>query len=203
MYDLMSDDAADLSAARSGGPNGQAAFARIYDRHAPVVLALCRQNLPGRDPAGADDALQEVFIRAWRKLDTFTPEGDEAPNLRPWLYAIARFVCSERRRAAGRRNRHEEAAAMNHVQERSARVEPAREGEVSQRVDRDEQLARLDEAMEQLPERERLAIHLYYLDSDPVEAAQSALGLSRSGFYKLLNRAKEQLAGLMSEASPS
>lgn len=201
MSDAMSDDAADLSAALSGGPDGEAAFARIYDRHAPVVLALCRQHLPGRTGAEADDALQETFIRAWRKLDTL----DEADNLRPWLYGIARFVCSERRRALGRRTRHEERAAMNHVQERHARSDgsAALDGPPLPQVERAEALERLDEALERLGERERLAIHLYYLDTDPVAAAQSALGLSRSGFYKLLTRAKEQLAGLLSEASPS
>lgn len=229
MSDLMSDDAADLSQALSGGPDGEAAFARIYDRHAPVVLALCRQHLPERNPAEADDALQETFIRAWRKLDTFgqgeaigdlgsgiedgNPESaihnpqsrSRGAGLRPWLYGIARFVCSERRRAAGRRTRHEERAAMNHVQETRARLDGdgSHDGQASHRAEQDEQLARLDEAMERLPERERLAIHLYYLDTDPVAAAASALGLSRSGFYKLLARAKEQLAGLMSEASPS
>jgi RNA polymerase sigma-70 factor (ECF subfamily) len=53
--------------------------------------------------------------------------------------------------------------------------------------------------MDQLPERERLAIHLYYLEADPVTAAASALGLSRGGFYKLLARARQQLAVLMRE----
>jgi RNA polymerase sigma-70 factor (ECF subfamily) len=202
----MGDDAADLSAALSGGPAGEAAFARLYDRHAPVVLALCRQHLPGRNPAEHDDALQETFIRAWRKLDTFAASDGAAAGgggVRPWLYGIARYVCSERRRAAGRRLRHEERAAMNHVQERHARDDAALDGQAPPRAERAEELRRLDEALDRLPERERLAIHLYYLDADPVAAAESALGLSRSGFYKLLNRAKEQLAGLMSEASPS
>ena len=44
---------------------------------------------------------------------------------------------------------------------------------------------------------ERLAIHLYYLDADPVGAATSALGLSRSGYYKLLSRAHGRLADLV------
>jgi DNA-directed RNA polymerase specialized sigma24 family protein len=51
--------------------------------------------------------------------------------------------------------------------------------------------------MERLDDRERLAIHLHYLESDPVKAAASALGLSRSGYYKLLARARERLASLM------
>lgn len=63
-----------------------------------------------------------------------------------------------------------------------------------------ESLRRLDAALEALPDEERLAIHLYYLDPDPVRAAQECLALSRSGFYKLLARARARLSRLMLEA---
>ncbi len=66
-----------------------------------------------------------------------------------------------------------------------------------------EQLQRLDGAIDQLDDRQRLAIHLYYLESNPIQAAQSALGLSRSGYYKLLAKARKRLGELMREANPS
>ena len=64
-------------------------------------------------------------------------------------------------------------------------------------------MQRLDGAIDRLDDRQRLAIHLYYLESDPIQAAQSALGLSRSGYYKLLAKARERLGELMREANPS
>ena len=63
-----------------------------------------------------------------------------------------------------------------------------------------EDLDRLGVALASLSEEEQLAIHLYYLDSDPVAAGASALGLSRSGYYKLLARARTRLQALMKEA---
>jgi RNA polymerase sigma-70 factor (ECF subfamily) len=199
----MTPDARDLAAAKEGGPDGHAAFARLYDRHAPVVRALCRQNVPasaGGD-AEADDALQETFIRAFRKLDNL----EDPEQIRPWLYAIARNVCSERRRSATRRTHHEAKGAtvsMNAALEHSPIAGRARDnGQVEQSpaaaADRAEQLSMLDRALDQLPDKERLAIHLYYLEADPVSAARSALGLSRSGFYKLLSKARDHLAQLM------
>jgi hypothetical protein len=62
MNSMMSDDASDLSAALAGNPE---AFARLYDRHAPVVLSLCRRS---SSLADAEDAMQETFLRAYRKL---------------------------------------------------------------------------------------------------------------------------------------
>ena len=180
---MHDDDARDLAGAQAGDAE---AFARLYDRHSAVVLSLCRQHA-SFDP---DDALQETFIRAYQRLH----QVDRPDGLRSWLYAIARRVCSERRRAAGRRSRHE-AEAVNR------RPDPIEhdgvDGSPPRSAERHETLDRLGVALGELPEHERLAIHLYYLDADPVTAARQALGISRSGFYKLLNRARRRLAGLL------
>jgi RNA polymerase sigma-70 factor, ECF subfamily len=183
------DDSLDVAAARRGD---QTAFARLYDRHAAVVLSVCRKLSVRGSHEEAEDALQETFIRAMRTLDRLDrPEG-----FRPWLYAIARFVCSERRRAAGRRGRHEE-VAMTLAVAGSASLSHVETAE------RDEELKRLDHAMNALPDDERLALHLYYLETDPICAAASALNVSRSGYYKLLARARQRLSALLKEATVS
>lgn len=178
-------DASDLAAARAGDDG---AFARLYDRHAPVVLSFCRRH----SLAEAQDATQETFIRAQRKLH----KVESPEKLRSWLFAIARRVCSERSRSARRRARHEEQFALSQAGPSSGRTTTA---DPSERSERGEELRRLSAAMDRLDDRERLAVHLYYLEADPVHAASSALGLSRSGYYKLLGRARERLAELMSE----
>ena len=180
----MTDDASDLTAATAGDHQ---AFARLYDRHAGVVLSLCRHRT--RCTADAEDALQETFIRAYNMLRQL----DGPDGFRPWLYAIAKHVCAERRRAAKRRTRHEEQAVIRRIEQDSPVTSPPA------CVSQTEQLALLEAALDTLPDKERLAIHLFYLDADPVTAAASALGLSRGGFYKLLNRARIRLATLMRE----
>ena len=180
----MSKDASDLPAAAAGDTD---AFARLYERHAGVVQSLCRRYGSNHE---ADDAAQETFLRAFRKLEQLAnPDG-----FRPWLYAIARRVCAERRRSAQRRDRHEEGARVRLKLVQPDCPSPA------ETVAKGEQLDRLSAAIDELPEDERLAIHLYYIDEDPVTAGQDALGLSRSGFYKLLNRARQRLSATMREA---
>ena len=48
-----------------------------------------------------------------------------------------------------------------------------------------------------LPEKERLALHIHYLCEEPAEVAREMLGMSSSGFYKLIDRARRRLAGLL------
>lgn len=205
MDPAMTDDARDVQAALAarcdpaGPASGHPAFGRIFDRHAGVVRALCAARLPGA--TDADDAVQETFIRAYRLLH----EVDDPDRLRSWLYAIARNVCAERRRAAARRGAHERGAARERlVMTGALSTTPRQDLAVAPdaETERAERLARLGEALDQLPEDQRLAIHLYYLEPDPVRAASSALGLSRSGFYKLLARARDHLASILGPVAP-
>lgn len=180
MNQRMSDDRGDLLRAQQGDRD---AFARLYDRHAPVVLSVCRVRL--RD--GAEDAMQETFIRAARRLGSV---GD-ASRVRAWLCGIASNVCREQTRASMRRARHEGAVGE---QIRIGGLSPMTPGVDATRSD---ELDRLSDALTRLDDDERLALHMYYLDRDPVKAGAAALGVSRSAYYKLIARAREKLATLM------
>jgi RNA polymerase sigma factor (sigma-70 family) len=72
-------DRDDIGLARSGDTQ---AFERVYRRHAGRIHALCSRML---SPEEADDATQEVFIRAWRKLSLF--RGESAFGT--WLHRLA------------------------------------------------------------------------------------------------------------------
>ena len=80
---LRSEDADLVERAREGDPE---AFHLLYVRHAPTV----RRFLGGvlRNAAAADDALQETFARAHRKLRSLR----DAARVRAWLLGMARIV---------------------------------------------------------------------------------------------------------------
>lgn len=96
----VSGSAADLdrlvSRARAGD---QDAFRALYQRTVGRVYAACLRLTA--DPALAEELTQDVFVRVWRRLDTF--RGDSA--FTTWLHRVAvNQVCSDRR-AEGRRAR--------------------------------------------------------------------------------------------------
>lgn len=181
----MTPEDRDLTAAKAGD---HAAFARIYDRHSAFVISYCRS----RGDGDGTDAAQEAFLRAFHLLEQVVSPA----ALRSWLIGISRRVCAERRRAARRRNHHEEQAMTI----RLADIEQPRAAEVAIRAERMQSLTR---AIDALPDDERLAIHLFYLEDDAANAAAETLGLSRSGFYKLLARARQRLANAMREVPQS
>lgn len=68
----------------------------LYRRFGPAIYRRCLKLL--RDPADAEDATQEVFVRAFIHLERHT-YGSPLP----WLYEIATRLCLNRVRDQGRR----------------------------------------------------------------------------------------------------
>ena len=158
----------------------RSAYAELYDRYARLVRAICYDAT--RDLNHARDLSQEVFLRAYRKL------GDlrDADRFAGWLVGIARTVCREWRRRR-LRDRQEYVGASPE----SADCDQISSG--------DERIANLREAMQLLPERERLALHVFYLQGESAEVVQGVLGLSLSGAYRLMDRARQKLKKLLQE----
>ena len=75
------------------------AFASIYDRHAPIVLALLRRML--RSSSDADDVLHDVFLEAWRNVRTY---DSARGNVQAWLLVRARSRALDRRALAARQS---------------------------------------------------------------------------------------------------
>ena len=153
------------------------------------MLAYCTRRVPNRSQAEGEDALQETFTRAYRMLDRV----HDCLGFRSWLFGIARYVCSENSRRHARRVGHERSAARQNMT-----IRPNLSDDHS-RLGRQERFEILENALDRLDETERLVIHLQYLDPKPVAAARNTLGLSRSGYYKALNRARGRLELLMSK----
>lgn len=195
MSPLMHDDASDAAKALKGDAE---AFARLYDRHAAVVLSLCRRTVPN-GLSEADDAMQETFIHAFRSLSQL----DDPSRFRPWIYGIARNVCLERRRASLRRAKHEGEAMKSAVANTSDSI--SRNGQLPavDHADMNEQLSLLGRAIEQLDDDERLAVHLFYLQEDSAPQVMQSMPekISRSNFYRLLARARAKISEFMMTAA--
>jgi RNA polymerase sigma-70 factor, ECF subfamily len=81
----ISDDAACVAAARVGD---RAAFGQLYQRYAGMVHGVLLAKVPVGD---VDDLVQDVFIRALRRLSTLRDNA----RFGAWLAAITRNVAHD------------------------------------------------------------------------------------------------------------
>jgi RNA polymerase sigma factor (sigma-70 family) len=81
-------------------------FDGLFAAYSPDIVSYCGWRAPSA--SDAQDAVAEVFLTAWRRLDQL-PEGDAA---RVWLYATARRVIANQRRSSRRRVALEERLAL-------------------------------------------------------------------------------------------
>jgi RNA polymerase sigma factor (sigma-70 family) len=81
-------------------------FDALFATYSPDIVAYCSWRAPSA--SDAQDAVAEVFLTAWRRLDHL-PEGDAA---RVWLYATARRVIANQRRSSRRRVALQERLAL-------------------------------------------------------------------------------------------
>jgi RNA polymerase sigma-70 factor, ECF subfamily len=76
------DDASLLALVQSGDEH---AMASLFDRYSKVVYSVALRVL--RDPASAEDVLQEIFMQIWRNPDSFTAARG---SLGGWLAVVSR-----------------------------------------------------------------------------------------------------------------
>lgn len=74
-------------------------FEVLFREQVEGIASYCRWR--SRSEGDAEDAVSEVFLIAWRRLD----EVPAVDDVRPWLYATARRVMSNQARGNARRSR--------------------------------------------------------------------------------------------------
>jgi RNA polymerase sigma-70 factor (ECF subfamily) len=102
-------------------------FDVLFTSYSSDIVAYCRWRT--HSPSDAQDAAAEVFLTAWRRLDEL-PRGDSA---RVWLYATARRVLANQRRANRRRSALHDRMALEPVV--SAEEQPEEHALVYQALD--------------------------------------------------------------------
>lgn len=100
----MTSSPTEVAGATPPPPSGRAVgrkegdFGAIYEAHAKAIYYLALRSLG--DPARAEDATHDVFLKAFRNIATFRQDSE----LRTWLYRIAINHCQNLRQAWQARN---------------------------------------------------------------------------------------------------
>jgi RNA polymerase sigma factor (sigma-70 family) len=178
----LSDEALLALVARSD----DGALAELYDRYGRAAYALALRIL--RDPALAQDAVQEAFLAAWRTAAAFDHRRGTAST---WLMTLVhrRAVDVVRREDRRRASPLEDA--------------PVAAGDsTDEEVELREQRRKVQEALEVLTPAERESLELAYYgglsQSEIAEKLGLPLGTVKSRMFSGLGRLRDALA----EAGP-
>jgi RNA polymerase sigma factor (sigma-70 family) len=149
------------------------AFRTIHDRYRQRLFAYTRQMLGG-SRSDAEDVLQDVFLRAYGAL-----RNDDRPvTLRAWLYRVAHNRCIDHLR------RPVPVAAEVYELSRPPEHDPPDETE------RREDLRRLVQDVQRLPEQQRSALLMREMDGLTYAELADALRTSIPAIKSLLVRAR-------------
>ena len=171
-----------IVACRRGDTCAFEPIVRNYERRLYALLL----TLTG-DPEEARDLVQDAFIRAWRRLETF----DNARPLGPWLLAVARSCWMDSRRKAHRRLPHLSIESDALPPLCSTGAEPDA-GAID--AERAEQLWR---AFEQLLPHEREVLLLKDIQELPYEQVARAIGIPRGTVASRVFHARRHLRELL------
>jgi RNA polymerase sigma-70 factor (ECF subfamily) len=166
-------------------------FGQPLERYRAYLDLLARAQLPAllQGQLGSSDIVQQTLLQAHRKREQF--RGHSEAEYRAWLRAIlARLLADAVRRCSpgqpGRAQSLERA-----LEESSQRIEQclaADESSPSQGFMRKERLLELAEALARLPEDQRTALELRYLEGLSVTETCRRMGRGTASVANLLYR---------------
>ncbi len=173
---VAADDATLLAASAANDP---AAFRILVDRHLGVALAVARRML--RDETEAEDIAQEAMLRLWRGAAGFDLAALGTGGVRPWLRRVVSNLCIDRIRVSRRTDVTDEVPEQV---DQPTQVLGLTDAELA---------ARVDQALQRLPERQRLALTLFHYQGLSQIEVGEALGVSDEAVESLLARARRSL----------
>lgn len=178
---VRSDDLALVERCRQGD---LAAFEEVYRAHAGRLYSVaCR--IVG-NPTDAEDLLQEIFLAAHRKLDSF--RGESA--LGTWLYRLATNLCLDHLRSRATRT-----SQLTDVLEDEPGLADASSRGLAERV-----LSRMDleRALARLPEGCRAAFVLHDVEGLEHREVAEVLGIAEGTSKSQVHKARLRLRTLLS-----
>ena len=160
------------------------AFREVYARYSQVVFNLAFRMLRSREEA--EEVVQEIFLQVWNKADTYDPERGAIST---WIVNIARSRAIDKLRTLGYRDQTTEL-----IEERvDSRSDYSRIIE-----DREESRKVIREALDSLPENQRVAIEIVFFEGlTHIEAAErlsEPVGTIKTRIRLGVSKLKEKIA---------
>lgn len=175
---------------RAGEDSAYEAFVRMYSGR---MLAVARRLLRNEDDAC--DAVQEAFISAFRKIDSF--QGDS--KLATWLHRIVVNAALMRLRKLKSQREHSIDELLPTFKDDGHAAQPARPWKESAvaNAEREETKMWIRNQIDELPDTYRAVLLLRDIEGMDTEETAGALGVNTNVVKTRLHRARQALRTLL------
>lgn len=154
------------------------AFAILVERHSSRFFAAAYRVCS--DPIAAEDIVQDAFLKLWQKPAAFKP--DKGAKFTTWFYRVVQNVAIDVMR---KKKPQSSAEVIDFMADDGAAADEV--------MVMDEQQAVLEDAIQALPERQKLALNYCFYEGLSNKEAAEILGVGVKALESLLMRAKKAL----------
>jgi len=158
-------------------------FTRLFVAAQPALHGFLVSLV--HDPHAADDLLQDLAERMWRKFDDY----DERRPFVAWGIGFARLLAMEWRRRQQRLPIPLDEETLDLLASEAA----------DQAIRHDERLDALRACLKQLTDRQRAVLRLRYQEEQPVKAIARESSRTQMAIYKMLKHVHRALLDCISE----
>ena len=162
----------------------QPSFEEIYHQHKDMVFNLCLNYL--QNPQDAEEATQDVFVKVHERQAGF----QEKSSLKTWIYRITANHCLDVLKARKRQKRF---GFIKNLFGGENEMEVPDFNHPGVQLEDREALEALYRQIDGLPDNQKTAIILKYLDDLPQKEIAEIMQLSVKAVESLLQRGKNNL----------
>jgi RNA polymerase sigma-70 factor (ECF subfamily) len=164
------------------------AFDALFRRWAGPLLRYLERML--HDAAGAEDLVQEVFLRVHRARERYRPEA----RFSTWIFRIATNLALNEMRRPRRRDPHASLDAADGPEP------PAPATAIDDYVHAKRMAGDVERALRSLPERQRAALWLGAVEGFSYAEVAASLDVSEKAVKALVHRARSSLTSRLEAA---
>lgn len=169
----------------------QKAFQFLIAEYSQKVYNLSLGILQNEEDA--EDITQEVFTTVFLSINQFKGES----KLSTWIYRITVNKCREFIRKRSRKKRFGFLTSLENVEHKSFQSENANFMHPGIELENQERASILFEALNRLPENQKIAFSMHKLDGLPYEEIADIMQTTLSSVESLMFRARQNLKKLL------
>ena len=155
-------------------------FGVLVEKYQTMVYSLAIKMLKHKEES--EEVAQDTFIKAYKSLSKFSGNS----KFSTWLYRITYNTCLDRIKGNKKYNNNIEIDKISSTELSSVES-------VFNKIERKERSEIIQDCMGQLPDDERVILHLFYFEEQSLKEIKEILSLSESNIKVRLFRARKKL----------